>query len=93
MAFANQNLISGIREMNHTWNPTEVSDNAMVTVKVDFEMIEPSHGISKCPYELHLDLSYQHLIQSTIRKWSIDSQPELEEKQRLLSIIDSKFEI
>ena len=45
------------------------------------------------PSELHLDVSYQHIIQSTIRKWLIDSQSELEEKQRLLSIIDLKVEI
>ena len=30
-------------------------------------------------------------MHSTIKKWLIDSQPESEEKQRLLSIIDSKF--
>ena len=30
LAFANQTLISGIREMKHTWFPKEVSDHAMV---------------------------------------------------------------
>ena len=49
LAFANQNLISSIREMNHTWCPHEVSDHAMVTVRVDFEMIDRGHGIFKCP--------------------------------------------
>ena len=39
LTFANQNLISGIREMKHTWNLMEVSDHAMVAVKVDFETI------------------------------------------------------
>ena len=40
LAFANQNLISGIREMKYTWNSEDVSDHATVTVKVDFEMTE-----------------------------------------------------
>ena len=65
----------------------------MVTVRVDFETIDRGHGIFKCPSELHLDVSYQHIIHSTIRKWLIDSQPESEEKQRLLSIIESKLNI
>ena len=55
--------------------------------------IEPGHGIFKCPSELHLDVSYQSIIHSTIRKWLIDSQPESEEKQRLQNIIDSKLSI
>ena len=65
----------------------------MVTVKVDFETIERGQGIFKCPSELHLDRSYQHIIHSTIMKWLIDSQAESEEKKRFLSIIDSKLEI
>ena len=93
MAFANQNLISAIREMNHTLNHMDVLDHAMVTVKVDFESIERSQGIFKCPSELHLGESYQHIINSTTRKWLIDSKPESEEKQRLLGIIDSKLNI
>ena len=67
LAFANQNLVSGIREMKHTWNPKEVSHQSVVTVKVDFETIECSHGHFKCPSELHLDVSYQHIIPSTTR--------------------------
>ena len=35
--YTNQNLITGIREMNQTWNQKEVSDHAMEMVKVDFE--------------------------------------------------------
>ena len=65
----------------------------MVKVKVDFETIERGHGSFKYPSELHLDTSYQHIIHSTIRTWLIDSQPESEEKQRLLNIIDFKLEI
>ena len=65
----------------------------MVTVKVNFETIVLGNSILKCPSELHLDVSYQHIIQSTIRKWLNDIQPESEEKQRLLNIIDSKLEI
>ena len=65
----------------------------MVTVRVDFETIERGQGIFKCPSELHLDVSYQHIIHSTIRKWLIDSQPESEGKQRLLSIMESKLNI
>ena len=63
----------------------------MVRVIVDFEMIDSDHVFFKCTSELHLDVSYQHIIHSTIRKWLIDSQPESEEKQRLLSIIESKL--
>ena len=65
----------------------------MLTVRVDFETIERGHLIFKCSSELHLDISYQHIIHSTIRKWLIDSQPEAEENQILLSIIESKLEI
>ena len=79
--------------MNHAWNPKDVSDHAMVMVKVDFKTIERGQGIFKLPVELHLNKSCQHIIHSTIRKWLIDSQPESEEKQRLLSIIESKHKI
>ena len=65
----------------------------MVTVRVDFETIDCGQGIFKFPSELHLDVSYQHIIHSTIRKWLIDSQPETEEKQRLQSIIETKLSI
>ena len=41
--------------MNHTWNPKDVLDHAMVTVKVDFETIECGQSIFKCPSELLLD--------------------------------------
>ena len=64
--------------MKHKWNPKEVSDHEMVTVKIDFEMIEGSQGTFKCPSELCLDISYQHIIHSMIL---IESQPESEEKQ------------
>ena len=65
----------------------------MVMVRVDFETIDRGHGIFKCPSELHLDVSYQHIIHSTVRIWLIDSQPESEEKQRLLSTIETKLSI
>ena len=71
----------------------KVSDHAKVTVTVDLETIQGGHSIFKCPTELHLDVSYQHIIHSTIRKWLIDSQPGSEEKQRLQSIIESKLKI
>ena len=58
-----------------------------------FKTIEGGQGIFKGPSELHLNVSYQHIIHSTIRKWLIDSQPQAEEKQRLLSIIESKLSI
>ena len=79
--------------MKRTWCQHEVSDHAMVTVRVDFETIDRSQGFFKCPSELHIDVSYQHIIHSTIRKWLIDSQPESEEKQRLQSIIETKLSI
>ena len=72
LAFANQNL------MKHTRCPREVSD--MVMVRVDFEKVERSHGIFKCPSELRLDISYQDKIHSTIREWLIDRQPESENR-------------
>ena len=64
----------------------------MVTVRVDFETIERGHDIFKCPSELHLDTSYQH-IHSTDRKLLIESQPEAEENQRFLTTIESKLKI
>ena len=77
----------------HTWCQREVSDLAIVTVRVDFETIDRGHGIFKCPSELHLCTSYQSIIHSTIRKWLIDSQPKSEEKVILQNIIDSKISI
>ena len=65
----------------------------MVTVRVDFEMIDRGQGIFRCPSELHLDVIYRHIIHSTIRKWLIKCQPESEEKQRLLSTIETKLSI
>ena len=65
----------------------------MVTFRVDFKTIERDHGMFKCPSELHLDVSYQHIIHSTIRKWLLDSQPKSEGKLRLLSIIQTKLNI
>ena len=59
-------------------------------VRVDFETINRGHGIFKDPSELHLDVRYQTIIHSTIRKWLIDSQPKSEEKQRLLNICTTK---
>ena len=59
----------------------------------DFETIERGQGIFKCPSEIPLDVSYQHNIHNTIRKWLTDSQPESEEKQRLMSIIETKLSI
>ena len=79
--------------MKYTWCQREVSDHAMVTVRVDFETIDRGHGIFKCPSELHLDVSYQNIIHSTIRKWLIDSQPESEERQRLKSVFETKLSI
>ena len=40
IALANQKLISGVTGMKHTWNQSSYSDHVMVTVVVDFEMIE-----------------------------------------------------
>ena len=93
LAFASPSLISGIRDMNHYWYRKEISDHALVSIKVDFETIERGHGIFRCPSELHLDPSYQNIIESTVKKWLIDSQPESEEKQMLESIIVSKLAI
>ena len=48
--------MSGIRDIKQTWYPREVSDHTMVTVRVDFEMIENGQGIFKCPSELRYKL-------------------------------------
>ena len=89
MAFASRSLICGIRDMNHYWYRKEISDHALVSVRVDFETIERGHGIFRCPSELHLDHSYQNIIESTVKKWLIDSQTESEEKLRLSKLADS----
>ena len=46
IALGNQNLISGVTRMKHTWKQSKYSDHAMVTVVVDFETIEKGHGMS-----------------------------------------------
>ena len=89
MAFASPSLISGIRDMSHYWYRKEISDHALISIKVDFEMIERGNGIFRCPTELHLDPSYQNIIESTVKKWLIDSQPESEEKMKLSKLADS----
>ena len=53
IALANQNLISGVTGMTHTWNQSKYSDHTMVTVVVDFETIDKGYGLFKCPSELH----------------------------------------
>ena len=53
--FANQNLISRIKEMDCTWNHQDVNDHAIVTVEVDFETIACGQGLFKCPSKLHYD--------------------------------------
>ena len=55
LAFANQNLIGGIREINQLWNHQDVFDHAMVTIKVDFETLAHCRGIFMCPSELYLN--------------------------------------
>ena len=65
----------------------------MVTVQVDFEAISRGQVLFKCPSELDLDDSHQHLIHRTISKYLIDSQSDSEEKQRLESVIDFKLAI
>ena len=74
--------------MNHYWYRKEISEHALVSIRVDFETIERGHGIFRCPSELHLDPSYQCIIQSLVKKWLIDSQPESDEKSRLTKLID-----
>ena len=61
---------------------------ALVSFSVDFETIDRGHGIFKCPSELHHDPSYQKIIESMVKKWLIDSQPESDEKKRLIKLID-----
>ena len=58
LALANQNLISGVTGMKHTWNQSKYSDHAMITVVVDFETIDKGYGLFKCPSELHHDINY-----------------------------------
>ena len=60
LAFANQNLISRITEMRHTWNNQDI---------LDFETIFRDQGLFKCPTELNFDDSYQNIIRSNIAKF------------------------
>ena len=80
IALANQNLISGVTGMEHTWNQRKYSDHAMVTVVVDFETIDKGYGLFKCPSELHHDVNYQAIIKSTILKCLIEEIEESDEK-------------
>ena len=93
MAFANPSLISGIRDVNHYWYRKAISEHALVSVRVDFETIERGHGIFRCPSELHLDPSYQSIIESSVKKWLMDSQSEPDEKLMLSKIIDRLLDI
>ena len=58
LAFANQNLISRITEMRHTWNNQGILDQAMVSIPEDFETILQGQELFKCPTELNFDDSY-----------------------------------
>ena len=69
LAFANQNLISRITEMRHTWNNQDILDQAMVSISEDFETIFRDQGLFKCPTELNFDDSYQNIIRSNIAKF------------------------
>ena len=63
----------------------------MVTIVVDFEMIEKGYGIFKCPSELYHDVNYQGIIKNTIIKCLIEEQHETETRNYLLNIIDMKI--
>ena len=78
LALANQNLISGVTGMKHTWNQSIYSDHAMVTVVVHFETIDKGYGLFKCPSELHNDVNYQAIIKSTIQKCLLEEMEETE---------------
>ena len=71
-AFTNQNLISGVTEMRHTWNQSTLSDHAMFSLSMDFETIERGRGIYKYPLELQLDVNYPNIIHSTIKQQVIE---------------------
>ena len=49
LAFANQNLISRIMEMRHTWNNQGILDQAMVSISEDFEAIFEVKNYSNVP--------------------------------------------
>ena len=91
IALANQNLISGVTGMKHTWNQRKYSDHAMVTVVVDFETIDKGYGLFKCPSELHHDVNYQAIIKSTILKCLLEEQEESDEKYHYLNLVDRKL--
>ena len=69
LAFANQNLVSRITEMKHTWKNQGILDQAMVSISEDFETILRGQGLFTCPTELNFDDSYQNIIQSNIAKF------------------------
>ena len=90
IALGNQNLISGVTGMKHTWNQSKYSDHAMVTVVVDFETIDKCYGLFKCPSELHHDVDYQAIIKSTIIKCLLEEQEETDERNHL-NLVDQKI--
>ena len=67
------------------------SDHAMISIPVDFEIIQQGKGVFKCASELHLDAINQNIIHSTTRKHLIDCQAESDEKQRLVKVIEAKI--
>ena len=91
IALGNQNLISGVTGMKHTWNQSKYSDHAMVTVVVDFETIDKGYGLFKCPSELHHDVNYQAIIKSTIIKCLLEEQEETDERNHHLNLVDQKI--
>ena len=65
----------------------------MILISMDFEIIKKGQDIFKCPSELHLNVNHQNIIHSYISKHLIDCQPESDEKQELVKVIEAKLSV
>ena len=73
------------------WNQSSLSDQAMISLMLDFETIKMGSGLFNCFSELHLDVNDQNIIHSTIKQQIIKCQLELETKQELINALEAKL--
>ena len=75
------------------WNQSSLSDQAMISLMLDFETIKMGSGLFNCFSELHLDVNDQNIIHSTIKQQIIKCQLELETKQELINALEAKLSV
>ena len=63
----------------------------MSSLSVDFKTIKKGKIIFNCPSELHLDVNFQGILHSTIKKPLIENQPEADTKIELIEIVEAKL--